>query len=181
MDKSLIEKYKAEMMEMYRSSKESLEAKPVMASTNEPKAMTEASLDTENSSTGKLIVSVTAIRSLYPISNAKVTVFSGDLENREIIATDFTDQSGRTEEFVLQTPEKSLSLSFGAESVPYATYGVEINAEGYVDSIFLNIPVFSGVTSIQRVNMLLLETAGKDKGPLIFDEAQKYELNSSKE
>ena len=47
---------------------------------------------------------------------------------------------------------------------------------GRFTNIHLNIPVFPTVTSRQTSNLLLLETAGVDKGPRIFDESQKYDL-----
>ena len=176
MDKSLIEKYKAEMFNMYRT------AKPSFAEKNSVMAVapvTESQSNTENSSdtdSGRLIVSVTTVRSLYPLENAEVTVFSGEYPEMQVIARDATDQSGKTEEFVLDTPNKNLSLNFQNTLPPYAAYGIEVKAEGYVDTVYLNVPVFSGVTSIQRVNMTLLETAGKDKGPYIFNEPQRYNL-----
>jgi hypothetical protein len=51
-----------------------------------------------------------------------------------------------------------------------------IEADGYIKNIHLNIPVFSNVTSLQQSNLILEETAGEDKGPKVFDEAQKYNL-----
>lgn len=177
MDKSLIEKYKAEMLDMYRSAQN---ANTDQKSTDTvPVTAAEEQIAAENTlpdSTGKLIVIVTTVRSLYPLSNARVTVFTGDLDNMQVAAQGVTDESGRTETFVLKTPAKALSMSSGSVTKPYASYNIEIKAEGYVDSIYLNVPVFSGVTSIQRANMLSLETAGKDKGPLIFDETQQFSL-----
>jgi hypothetical protein len=53
---------------------------------------------------------------------------------------------------------------------------MEVKAEGYVDNVHINIPVFSGVTSLQRSNMMLLETAGADKSPQVFDESERFDL-----
>ena len=97
-------------------------------------------------------------------------------QNMNIIDQKITDQSGKTETFFLETPARALSLSAGAESEPFARYNMMVEAEGYVSNIHLNIPVFSGVTSLQRSDMMLLETAGENKGPKIFDEAQRYGL-----
>ena len=94
----------------------------------------------------------------------------------KVIATDWTDESGRTEIFVLPAPDRAESQSPSDNKVPYANYNMMVEAEGYISNIHLNIPVFSGVTSLQRSNMLLLETAGENKGPQIFDEAEKYDL-----
>ncbi len=183
MDKLLIDKYKEEMMGMYRTSRSIPAQREV---TNVPNA-DEANMDTppvsppQSESTGNLIVTVTTVRSLYPVENAEVTVFGGSLQNRQEIDRDFTDESGRTKPFVLETPAKSISLNSQSTELPYELYGIEIKAEGYIDTIYLNVPVFSGTTSIQRVNMMLLETEGKDKGPMIFDTAQQYMLSPDAE
>ena len=94
----------------------------------------------------------------------------------QLLDVAFTDDSGKTREFILPTPEKSLSLNSANSERPYALYGMLIQADGYIDNIHLNIPVFSGVTSIQGSDMMLLETAGVDKGPQIFDELQQFTL-----
>lgn len=172
MDKSLIDKYKEDMMRMYRSSKNAVAVNNPDLSETVPQAKP----DTANT-TGELVVIVTTVRSLYPLQNAKVTVFEGDLENKRIIDSGFTDQSGRTKAFILDTPKKSISLDLENTELPYGVYSVEINAEGYIDTFYLNIPVFSDTTSIQRTNMMLIETEGKNKGPIIYDTSEQYELN----
>lgn len=173
MDKSLIEKYKAEMLKMHKSAK----AIPVQAPVSEQNATVNNNNQSEmNETTGNLIALVTTLRTLYPVPNAQVTVFTGDYDNMQVVATGVTDQSGRSERFELLAPARSLSMTAGADAKPYASYNLLIKAEGYLDNIHLNIPVFSGVTSLQRSNMLLLETAGVNKGPQIFDEAQQFQL-----
>ena len=167
MDKSIIEKYKAEMLKM--------QSKARVVSNMQPSAPQKAS-EPQNNSQGQLQAIVTTLRSLYPVPNAEVTVFSGDPENMQIIARSFTDQSGKSEVFNLNAPDRSLSMSAGATVEPFATYNMMVKAEGYLDNIHLNIPVFSGVTSLQRSNMLLLETAGVNKGPQVFNELEQFNL-----
>ena len=170
MDNNIIERYKKQMLKMYNSAQSA-----VSVQTNEtptPKTP-QPTLDTTS---GSLIGIVTAVRALYPVKNAKVTVFTGEYDNMNVIDTALTDQSGRTKTFVLPTPEKALSLEETNTVLPYALYNMAVEADGYIKNIHLNIPVFSGVTSLQQSNLLLEETAGTDKGPQIFDEAQKYDL-----
>ena len=186
MDKKLIEQYKNEMRRMYSKRSKNFAFRPegdeaVYAGTK-PSYSEEAgsqALYNENepgSDTGKLIAIVTTVRSLYPVPNAKVTVFSGDYDNMNIMASAFTDESGRTDPFILDTPSKALSMDSQNQIKPYATYNMLVEADGYIPNIHLNIPVFSSVTSLQNSNLMLLETAGTDKGPRIFDESQKYNL-----
>ena len=171
MDKETLEKYKNEMLKMYRSQKVQPPAiRPTVAEVN-PKAT-----ETTETPTGGLLAVVTTVRNLYPVSNAKVTIFTGDYDNKNVIDSAFTDQSGRTKVFILPTPQKALSLDKENKLIPYAVYNMLVEADGYIDNIHLNIPVFSGVTSIQTSNMLLKETAGEGMEMQIFDEAEKYDL-----
>ena len=96
MDNELIEKYKKEFLRMYGSSSP-YRVKPVAAEveppkTQEPRPEEQIPLnqqgdyqegtpyDKEDSTdpNGRLIVMATAVSRLYPVENAKVTVFTGD-------------------------------------------------------------------------------------------------------
>lgn len=167
MDKKLIEKYKKEMFNTYAKRKSYSFEKAVP---------TVSQGAVENKNEGALIVVVTAVRSLYPIKNAQVTIFKELNEQRENMITVLTDESGRTEPIYLSAPDKQLSLESENNVLPYSEYNVEIKAEGYVDTIFLNVPVFEGITSLQRANMLLLETAGEQKGPIIYNVSENADL-----
>lgn len=180
LDKNLFESYKAKMLDMYNSVKENI---PVVAPIGEPPLSEPQAAPVpkptlpQNTTTGNLIGIVTAIRGLYPINNAKVTIFTGNYNgNMQIIDSDLTDNSGRTKTFNLPTPELALSLDENNTVLPYSIYNMLIEADGYIKNIHLNIPVFSNVTSLQQSNLILEETAGEDKGPKVFDEAQKYNL-----
>ena len=180
MDKNLIERYKNEMLQMYRGRSQS--ANMVPQTQNATSQMQGAAPQINQNppdaqmDKGRLIAIITTLRSLYPVADAKVTIFTGNTDNMEVIATDFTDESGRTDTFILDTPSKALSLDSANQITPYGLYNMMVEADGYVTNIHLNIHVFSSVTSLQGSNMMLLETAGEDKGPRIFDESQKYNL-----
>ncbi len=172
MDKNVIEQYKQEMLNMYKKSKNLKPTKTFV----ETAAMDNPPTENTVSQKGSLIAIVTALRGIYPVENAEVTVFTGNVGDKQIIDTALTDSSGRTRPFLLETPNKQISLEEDSANTPYSAYNLEIKAEGYRDNIHINIPVFSGVTSLQRSNMMLLETAGEDKGPQIFDESQRFDL-----
>ncbi len=125
--------------------------------------------------TGGILGIVTSFRSLYPVENARVTIFTGDYDNMNVIDSDLTDRSGRTKFFSLSTPDKNLSMSPDLAETPYALYNMLVEADGYLKNIHLNIPVFSGINSIQRSDLILAEER-IDKTPQIFDESQKYNL-----
>ncbi len=169
MDNEMLEKYKAEMLKMYEKAKKNGDYIPVQA-TNETNIQ-----PPQNTQTGGLLGVVTSFRSLYPVENAKITVFSGNVDDMKIIDTDFTDRSGRTKVFSLSAPDKNLSMSPDLAETPYSLYNMMVEADGFLKNIHLNIPVFSGITSIQRSDLILSEDR-IDKTPQIFDESQKYNL-----
>lgn len=171
MDKNLIEKYKQEMLLMYQKSKvQPISAIPVQQTVTPPTVP-------DNNANGSILAFVTTLRAIYPIEGAKVTIFTGNLDDMQIIATGRTDQSGKSPVFSLPAPPRNLSESPGISDKPYSSYNMMVQADGYLDNIHLNIPVFSGVQSVQRSNMMLTETAGENKGPQIFDEGQQFDLN----
>jgi hypothetical protein len=173
-DREIIEKYKAEMLRMYaKTNKENvLEQKAAQVVSENIQPQQKITPQTN----GNLLAVVTTVRTLYPVPNAKVTVFTGNYQNMKVVDYAFTDQSGRTKVFVLPAPSSALSLDEDNKQIPYVIYNMLIEADGYIDNIHLNIPVFSGVTSIQGSNMLLKETAGANMDVQIFDEAEKYDL-----
>ncbi len=184
MDRELIEKYRREMLDTYRARPISSESTSAQVQSEftvpEPEPIIQEATPVPQPETdqnaGRLIAIVTSLRSLYPVKGARVTVFTGSPDNKTVVATDVTDQSGRTGTFILPTPAKQLSLEAGSPILPYAQYNMLVEAEGYLDTLHLNIPVFSGVTSLQQSNLLLLETSGVDKSPQVFDEAQQFGL-----
>lgn len=184
MDKSIIDRYKSEMLKMHRRRSTEFDtaktetAVPTIAPTVEAAKQNEIpdTKEARSDGTGYLVGIVSALRSLYPVENAAVTVFTGSYDDMQAIAASVTDKSGRTAPFALSAPSASASQSAGAEAEPYSKYNMLVRAEGYVDNIHLNIPIFSGVTSLQRSDMLLLEAADENKSPQIFDEDERYNL-----
>lgn len=158
-NEEIIEKYRREFNEKY---------KPVMAeNTNTVRGSSE--------SDGGLIVIVTTFRGLYPVENAKVNVFTGIIENPNIVDTDTTGLSGKTKKFVLKTQDKSLSEKAGENKTPFTTYNISVNADGYVEQVNMDIPVFEGITTLQKVN-LTSKGAYIGNGPIIVYERPGYNL-----
>ena len=173
MDQKLIEQYKQEMLNMYHKANPAPpRAIPTQQTTNIPLSPTIS----EETGNGKLTAVVTTLRAIYPLEGARVTVFTGNYDNMEILVSALTDSSGKSPTFSLPAPPRNLSESPGMSEKPYASYNMLVEADGYLDNIHLNIPVFSGVESVQQSNMMLRETAGENKNPQIFDEAQQFNL-----
>ncbi len=161
MNNELFEKYKNEMLKMYNSVRQPEE----VAVATTPDVTTN----------GRLLGMVTAFNELYPIENAKVTVFTGEYEDMTVIDSDITDKSGKTKVFTLETPDKNLSMAPDLSQKPYATYNMLVESDGFLKNIHLNIPVFSGITSIQRSD-LIIDADQTGNEPQIFNEGQKYNL-----
>ena len=51
-----------------------------------------------------------------------------------------------------------------------------MRADGYVDNIHKNVPVFPDTVSVQTADMLSLAAAGGNLAPRVFDESRRYEL-----
>ncbi|MGN0451257.1 MAG: hypothetical protein ACI4FN_03960 [Acutalibacteraceae bacterium] len=194
MDNELIEKYKKEFLRMYGSSSTS-RVKPVSAEVEPPKVQEPrpeeqtplyrqgeyeegTPYDKEDSTdpNGRLIVMVTAFSRLYPVENAKVTVFTGDYTAPNVTDTALTDQSGKTKAFSLPAPSRELSMEPDAGAQPYSLYNVLIEADGYADNLHINLPIFRGVTSLQRSNLTPLASFGGNKGPIVFNELSSFNL-----
>ena len=177
MDNEIFEKYKNEMLKMYEKAKKNNGYIPAQTTPNisAPIPPSPIPTPTPNTQTGGILGVVTSFRGLYPVENAKVTIFTGDMDNMNVIDSDLTDRSGRTKVFSLSAPDKNLSMSPDLAETPYSLYNMMVEADGFLKNIHLNIPIFSGITSIQRSDMILAEER-IDKTPQIFDESQKYNL-----
>lgn len=157
MDRSLIEKYKNDMLKKYGS----LAAEETTAAAPEK---------------GRLSANVTSVANIYPVMGARVTVFTGSPDSMTVLDSAVTDESGKTRDFLLDAPPKSLSMTSGAPALPYTLYNLLISADGFLDNIHLNIPVFSGIASVQRSDMLPKAVAGGRTDPIIFNEFSSFEL-----
>ena len=157
MDRSLIEKYKNDMLKKYCSSA----AEETTAAAPEK---------------GRLSANVTSVANIYPVRGARVTVFTGSPDSMTVLDSAVTDESGKTRVFLLDAPPKSLSMTSGAPALPYTLYNLLISADGFLDNIHLNIPVFSGIASVQRSDMLPKAVAGGRTDPIIFNEFSSFEL-----
>lgn len=117
-------------------------------------------------SSGSMIISVYTAGGALPISNALVTVTGTEKENSGVISVLYTDQSGNTPKITLPAPPAKESESPGIKK-PYATYNVDVDKDGFYPKRFLNVPIFSGVTSVQPVNLIpLTEYIGESLDPI---------------
>ena len=131
MDKSLVEKYRKEMLEKYGDIS-SAAAATYAAMNSEPTETEEKPTPPEK---GRISAWVTSVANIYPVKNARVTVFTGSPDNMTVVDSCATDESGKTKEFLLNAPPKSLSMSSGAAALPYTLYNLRVSADGFLDNI----------------------------------------------
>ena len=105
---------------------------------------------------GQLEVSATKADGALPVEGASVRITGAEEDNRFVVYLLRTDLDGNTKAVSLPTPKKDLSMQPGATEMSYAIYDVEVTAEGYYPKIIRSVPVFSGIKSIQPVNMIPL-------------------------
>ena len=103
--------------------------------------------------TGYLIVNVVSANEALPIKDAQIYVRGNDEQNKNEFFELITDESGLTELLPLKTPPKELSLTPGNTS-GYSTFNIYVNVPEYYPREFSNIPIFDGVTSLQRINLV---------------------------
>lgn len=142
---------------------------------NEMYEMQKKAKKAEEKTGGSLQVFVTTLNGVYPVKGAKVRIFTKENEEEKTLAEDYTDQSGKTKIFSLPAPGVSFSLDKESQTVPYSLYNVSVAADGFVSQTLMNLPIFSGVTSLQRVNMLPFFAANGKKTE-ITDEMPDYNL-----
>ncbi len=107
-----------------------------------------------NTDTGYLVVAVSAARGSFPIEGARVRIYSTENDDTRLLYTLTTDSSGRTEKIELPAPPLSASQTPDTGEIPYASYNIDTDYDGYYTIENINAPIYSGITSIQNVSMI---------------------------
>lgn len=108
-----------------------------------------------NPSTGLLRFLVFTARGALPVKGA-VCKISKEINGSVLTMFSLvTDESGQTPIVYLPTKPKNDSQTPSEDGVPpYAVYDAIVSAEGFDNVIYKNIPIFSGILSVQRVAMI---------------------------
>ena len=124
---------------------------------------------------GQLIVSVNTAGGALPVENAVVTVKD---TGGKIISVFFTDRNGRTPRLKLMAPPRENSESPNAPGPAFFNYNVDTDKEGYTSVRNIDVPVYSGVTSIQTVELIPLSEGSSEfyNDTVSFTEGQPPEL-----
>ena len=102
---------------------------------------------------GYLTVKVSTARGAIPLEGATVNIRGNEADISSVIYSLRSDRDGKIPRVSLSTPPAKESASPQA-SAPYATYNIDVFKDGYTPLFFHNVPVFSGVTSVQPAVMV---------------------------
>ncbi len=106
-------------------------------------------MNTSPSSQGYLTVRVSTANGAIPLEGASVNIRGGNVDDSSVIYALTTNSDGLTPTVALSAPPRSSSLTPYENTPPYATYNIDVYAEGYEPVLFNNVPVFSGINSVQ--------------------------------
>lgn len=130
----------------------------------------ELSLPSElGDSTGFILVNVRAGNEATPIVGASVIITATDNGRRLLTAVGITDISGTIAKISVPAPDKAYSLTPYTEIRPYSLFDISVRAKGFYNARSVDVPVFSGITSVQSFNMIPLPIgAESDENTLTY-------------
>lgn len=126
-------------------------------------------------SIGYLKVITTSANETLPISEASVIISKTENGKENLLYSLFTNANGETPIIALPTPSAEMSQSpenIGNGIKPYANYNISTYLDGYYQVKNLNVPIFAGITSIQRVNMIPLPVHTHERKVITFSETE---------
>lgn len=105
-------------------------------------------------SKGNIVVQISSNNAALPVNNCKVIVRKNSDKSKVFEEVLNADDSGKTDKIQVEAPEVELSEKPISNGIPYGVYDIEVDADGYITSIVEGVQVFSGITSLQRVDMV---------------------------
>ncbi|MCQ2430472.1 MAG: hypothetical protein MJ192_09090 [Clostridia bacterium] len=117
---------------------------------------------------GTLIFQVTTAQGAVPLEGAQVTIYDYVPDSIPNLSGDpfmvmFSGIDGKTAPLTLPAPARVYSLELPApdEPLPYSLYNATVELDGYYTQNFSMIPVFDGITSIQRLDLIPLPVSAR--------------------
>lgn len=103
---------------------------------------------------GELQIRIISNLGYIPVSNATVRILSPENPTNMTVTT---DSSGETGNISLPAPNPRYTMA-PSETVPYTTYDVEVEAEGYEPFLVTGVAVYADTLAIQIIRLIPLET-----------------------
>jgi len=124
---------------------------------------------------GTLAVRVFTAKEALPVFDALVLVSRAVGGRPTLQWSGRTDISGNTGEIRLPAPEAALSEEPG-HIRPYAAYRIQVEKDGFYMAEFRDVPVFSGVTSVQPVELIPLPQRESSVREMVVVEREPSDL-----
>ena len=118
---------------------------------------------------GKLVFQITTAGGAIPLEGAEVTLRQsrGPTDSGgDVLSVLYSGRDGKTEVLPLPAPARGYSLEPARDGapVPYALYNADVRMDGFYKQSYIRIPVFDGITSIQRASLIPLPENGFEGG-----------------
>lgn len=118
---------------------------------------------------GKLVFQITTAGGAIPLEGAEVTLRQsrGPTDaGGDVLSVLYSGRDGKTEVLPLPAPARGYSLEPARDGapVPYALYNADVRMDGFYKQSYIRIPVFDGITSIQRASLIPLPENGFEGG-----------------
>ncbi|MBS5480100.1 MAG: hypothetical protein KHX46_03060 [Clostridiales bacterium] len=124
---------------------------------------------------GQLQVRVFAANSAIPIGDAYVAITRNTPDGEELFMVTSTDRSGFTQIIEVPTVARALSQTPG-EPTPYTTYNILVHVPGFYTVRDRRVPVYSGITSVQPVELIPLPEGYTEEEDITFTEGGPADL-----
>ena len=125
--------------------------------------------DASQTGQGRLVFQITTAGGAIPLEGAEVTLREsrsyGDAEG-DVLSVLYSGRDGKTDAVTLHAPARRFSLepAHDGSPVPYALYNADVRMDGFYTQSYVSIPVFDGITSIQRASLIPLPEHGLEGG-----------------
>ena len=120
---------------------------------------------------GYVIVSARGALGAIPLEGVAVDFYKDGTK----IASSVTSENGFSERISIDTPPRENSLT-PSVPLPYALIDIYASKEGYYSSIYKNAAIFSGVTSVQPIDMIPLPLGGSGSDTIEYNEGGMQKL-----
>ncbi|MCM1529466.1 MAG: hypothetical protein NC093_05655 [Alistipes sp.] len=134
----------------------------------------QASEEELGDSTGYILVNVRTGGEAFPIEGASVVITSVLDGSRFLIAVGMTDISGTTLKLSAPAPNEIYSQTPYPDKRPYSLFDVSVVADGFFRARSVDVPVFSGITSIQNFNMVPTPVGQEENETLTYYNQEPY-------
>lgn len=128
-----------------------------------------------NRGEGTMRVQAFSGQQAFPVVNANVVISKNFTDGTYTFFDDLTDTSGIIENMSLTAPESGVANEDN-EILPYSTYTIRVTHPFFRTTVYNNVPVFDGITSIQPVNLVPKTGTPIDDNDIVYNETEPVDL-----